>query len=41
MASKQLGKLKQWAGEIVSSSKTTLTDDFKDLEKDVELRRVG
>lgn len=41
MASKQLGKLKQWAGEIVSSNKTTLTDEFRELENDVELRRGG
>ncbi|KIO26365.1 hypothetical protein M407DRAFT_7859 [Tulasnella calospora MUT 4182] len=41
MASKQLGKLRQWAGEIVSSNKTTVSEDFKTLEKDVELRLVG
>ncbi|KAG8870916.1 hypothetical protein FRB97_009257 [Tulasnella sp. 331] len=41
MASKQLGKLKQWAGEVVSSNKTTVTDEFKELETDVELRRGG
>lgn len=41
MASKQLGKLKQWAGEVVSSNKTTLTDEFRELETDVELRRGG
>ncbi|KAG8908226.1 hypothetical protein FRB99_008291 [Tulasnella sp. 403] len=41
MASKQLGKFRQWAGEIVSSNKTTVTDDFKELEQDVELRRAG
>lgn len=41
MASKQLGKLRQWAGEIVSSNKTTVSEDFKTLEKDVELRLAG
>ncbi|KAG9033766.1 hypothetical protein FRB95_014254 [Tulasnella sp. JGI-2019a] len=41
MASKQLGKLKQWAGEVVSSNKTTLTDEFRELQNDVELRRSG
>ncbi|KAG8892255.1 hypothetical protein FRC01_014264, partial [Tulasnella sp. 417] len=41
MASKQLGKLRQWAGEIVSSNKTAVSEDFKTLEKDVELRLVG
>lgn len=41
MASKQLGKLRQWAGEIVSSNKTTVSEDFKTLEKDVELRLIG
>ncbi|KAJ7250534.1 hypothetical protein B0H12DRAFT_664538 [Mycena haematopus] len=42
MAGKQLGKLRQWAGEVISSSiKTTVSDEFKALEKDVELRRDG
>ncbi|EIN05710.1 BAR-domain-containing protein [Punctularia strigosozonata HHB-11173 SS5] len=40
MASKQLGKLRQWAGEVISSrEKTVATDEFKELEHDVELRR--
>ncbi|KAJ7250607.1 hypothetical protein C8J57DRAFT_1521018 [Mycena rebaudengoi] len=42
MAGKQLGKLRQWVGEVVSSrDKTTVSDEFKELEKDVELRRDG
>ncbi|KAJ7306999.1 hypothetical protein DFH08DRAFT_900973 [Mycena albidolilacea] len=42
MAGKQLGKLRQWAGEVISSKdKTTVSDEFKALEKDVELRRDG
>ncbi|KAF7370320.1 BAR-domain-containing protein [Mycena sanguinolenta] len=42
MAGKQLGKLRQWAGEVISSSvKTTVSDEFRALEKDVELRRDG
>ncbi|KAF8882810.1 hypothetical protein BD779DRAFT_1663241 [Infundibulicybe gibba] len=42
MASKQLGKLRQWAGEVISSrDKTTVTDEFKELEKDIELRKDG
>ncbi|KAJ7684416.1 hypothetical protein DFH06DRAFT_1462756 [Mycena polygramma] len=42
MAGKQLGKLRQWAGEVISSrDKTTVSDEFRELEKDVELRRDG
>ncbi|EJD43005.1 BAR-domain-containing protein [Auricularia subglabra TFB-10046 SS5] len=44
MAGKQLGKLKQWAGEMITFSKeekTALTDEFLELEHDIELRRVG
>lgn len=41
LASKQLGKLKQWAGEAIHSKKTTVTEDFKEMERDVELRKVG
>ncbi|KAG6830135.1 hypothetical protein H0H92_001999 [Tricholoma furcatifolium] len=42
MASKQLGKLRQWAGEVISSrEKTTLSEEFQELEKDIELRRDG
>ncbi|KAF7291627.1 BAR domain-containing protein [Mycena chlorophos] len=43
MASKQLGKLRQWAGEVISTSKdkTTVSDEFKELERDVERRRDG
>ncbi|KAJ7512973.1 hypothetical protein B0H11DRAFT_1948248 [Mycena galericulata] len=42
MAGKQLGKLRQWAGEVISSrDKTTVSEEFKELERDVELRRDG
>ncbi|KAI0070675.1 BAR-domain-containing protein [Panus rudis PR-1116 ss-1] len=42
MATKQLGKLRQWAGEKISSKdKTSVSDEFKDLERDIELRRQG
>ncbi|KAJ7714733.1 hypothetical protein B0H16DRAFT_1617851 [Mycena metata] len=42
MAGKQLGKLRQWASEVISSQeRTTVSEEFKELEKDVELRRDG
>ncbi|KAG5643178.1 hypothetical protein DXG03_001382 [Asterophora parasitica] len=42
MASKQLGKLRQWAGEVISSrDKTTVSEEFQELERDIELRREG
>ncbi|KAG1849514.1 hypothetical protein F4604DRAFT_1810811 [Suillus subluteus] len=42
MASRQLGKLRQWAGEKISSrDKTIVTDEFKDIEQDIELRKEG
>ncbi|EKM52757.1 uncharacterized protein PHACADRAFT_176772 [Phanerochaete carnosa HHB-10118-sp] len=42
MASKQLGKLRQWAGEVISvRDKTVLSEEFRELEHDVELRRRG
>ncbi|KAI3608785.1 bar domain-containing protein [Moniliophthora roreri] len=42
MASKQLGKLRQWAGEVISSrEKTVVSEEFLELEKDIELRRAG
>ncbi|KAG1750385.1 uncharacterized protein EDB91DRAFT_1107120 [Suillus paluster] len=42
MASKQLGKLRQWAGEKISSrDKTIVADEFKDIEQDIELRKEG
>ncbi|KAK2464103.1 hypothetical protein APHAL10511_003851 [Amanita phalloides] len=42
MASKQLGKLRQWAGEVISSrEKTSLSGDVKELERDIEFRREG
>ncbi|KAG2133790.1 uncharacterized protein EDB93DRAFT_1173466 [Suillus bovinus] len=42
MASKQLGKLRQWAGEKISSrDKTIVAEEFKDIEQDIELRKEG
>ncbi|KAG1773382.1 hypothetical protein EV702DRAFT_1130755 [Suillus placidus] len=42
MASRQLGKLRQWAGEKISSrDKTIVADEFKDIEQDIELRKEG
>ncbi|KII90187.1 hypothetical protein PLICRDRAFT_53282 [Plicaturopsis crispa FD-325 SS-3] len=42
MASKQLGKFRQWAGEVISSKdRTTVTDEFRELERDIELRKDG
>ncbi|KZV86090.1 BAR-domain-containing protein [Exidia glandulosa HHB12029] len=43
MAGKQVRKLRQWAGEMITftKEKTTLTDEFLELEHDVELRRIG
>lgn len=42
MASKQLGKLKQWAGEKISArDKSVVADEFKELEQDIELRKQG
>ncbi|KAF7436468.1 hypothetical protein PC9H_003301 [Pleurotus ostreatus] len=42
MASKQLGKLRQWAGEVISTrDRTTYTEEFKEVEKDIELRKSG
>ncbi|KAI6011207.1 hypothetical protein PISMIDRAFT_688061 [Pisolithus microcarpus 441] len=42
MASKQLGKLRQWAGEKISSrDKSVVVDEFKELEHDIELRKQG
>ncbi|EIW74787.1 BAR-domain-containing protein [Coniophora puteana RWD-64-598 SS2] len=45
MASKQLGKFKQWAGEKISSREKTVTaddnDDFKETEQDIDLRKEG
>ncbi|KAJ3540374.1 hypothetical protein NM688_g6235 [Phlebia brevispora] len=42
MASKQLGKFKQWAGEVIAvRDKTVVTDEFRELEHDIELRRRG
>ncbi|KAF8958549.1 hypothetical protein BDZ97DRAFT_2078518 [Flammula alnicola] len=42
MASKQLGRLRQWAGEVISSrEKISVNEEFKELEKDIELRKDG
>ncbi|KAI1795384.1 BAR-domain-containing protein [Ganoderma leucocontextum] len=42
MASKQLGKLRQFMGEVIMSrDKTIQSDEFRELEHDVELRRQG
>ncbi|KAF5327946.1 hypothetical protein D9758_016777 [Tetrapyrgos nigripes] len=42
MASKQLGKLRQWAGEVISSrEKTVVSEEFVELEQDIELRKLG
>lgn len=42
MASKQLGKLRQWAGEVISSrEKTTVTEEFHELELDIEKRKLA
>ncbi|KAG2005809.1 cell division control protein 25 [Coprinopsis cinerea AmutBmut pab1-1] len=37
-----LGKLRQWAGEVISSrDKSTIAEEFQELEKDIELRKDG
>ncbi|KZP05432.1 BAR-domain-containing protein [Athelia psychrophila] len=42
MASKQLGKFRQWAGEVVSSKdKNAVTDEFRELETDINTRKAG
>ncbi|KAG7452760.1 BAR-domain-containing protein [Guyanagaster necrorhizus] len=42
MASKQLGKLRQWAGEVISSrEKATVTEEFRELELDIEKRKLA
>jgi hypothetical protein len=42
MASKQLGKLRQWAGEVISTKdKTTVNEEFRQREKEIELRKDG
>lgn len=41
-ASKRLGRLRQWAGEVISSKdKSNVTDETRELEDDIELRRSG
>ncbi|TRM63164.1 hypothetical protein BD626DRAFT_548128 [Schizophyllum amplum] len=38
----ELGKLRQWAGEVIASrEKTTVSDELQELELDIELRRNG
>ncbi|KAF9528813.1 hypothetical protein CPB83DRAFT_853775 [Crepidotus variabilis] len=38
----KLGKLRQWAGDVISSrDKSGSNDEFRDLEKDIELRKEG
>ncbi|KAL1742058.1 hypothetical protein HDZ31DRAFT_44090 [Schizophyllum fasciatum] len=38
----ELGKLRQWAGEVIASrEKTTVSDELQELEQDIELRRAG
>ncbi|KAL5479072.1 hypothetical protein ACEPAI_2360 [Sanghuangporus weigelae] len=42
MASKQLGKLRQWAGEKISTrEKTQPSSEFVDLEKEMETKKNG
>ncbi|KAL1938287.1 hypothetical protein VTO73DRAFT_11738 [Trametes versicolor] len=42
MASKQLGKLRQLVGEVIATrDKTIQSDEFRELEHDIELRRQG
>ncbi|KAF8809813.1 BAR-domain-containing protein [Phlegmacium glaucopus] len=42
MASKQEDYVRLWAGEVISSrEKTTVHDEFRDLEKDIESRKDG
>ncbi|KAJ2936365.1 hypothetical protein H1R20_g728, partial [Candolleomyces eurysporus] len=42
MAGRQLGKLRQWAGEVIASKdKPVVADEFRDLENDIELRKEG
>ncbi|KAF8904683.1 hypothetical protein CPB84DRAFT_1845222 [Gymnopilus junonius] len=42
MASSKLGRLRQWAEEKISSKeKHVVNEEFKELEKDIELRKEG
>ncbi|KAI0312224.1 hypothetical protein OF83DRAFT_676611 [Amylostereum chailletii] len=42
MASKRLGRLRQWAGEVISlKDKSSATEETKELEQDIEIRRDG
>ena len=39
---KKLGRFKQWAGERMGNeSKTSVSDDFKSLEVEMNLRQEG
>lgn len=39
---KKLGRFKQWAGEKMGGeSKTSLSDDFKNMEAEMDLRHQG
>ena len=39
---KRLDRLKQWAGEKMGGEvKTTVSDDFKSMEAEMELRHTG
>ena len=39
---KKLGRVKQWAGEKMGGEvKTNVSDEFKDLELEMELRQDG
>lgn len=42
MATKRLGRLRQWADEVINAKdKTTLTGEAKELEQEIELRKEG
>ncbi|TFY73363.1 hypothetical protein EWM64_g10650 [Hericium alpestre] len=42
MAGKRLGRLRQWAGEVISSEKKSeVTEETRELEQDIENRRNG
>ncbi|PPQ64116.1 hypothetical protein CVT24_008727 [Panaeolus cyanescens] len=37
----QLGRLRQWAGEVMSREKPAVNEEFQELERDIELRKDG
>ncbi|KAI0276054.1 hypothetical protein BGY98DRAFT_740303 [Russula aff. rugulosa BPL654] len=42
MATKRLGRLRQWADEVINAKeKTTLTGEAKEVEQEIELRKDG